>query len=103
MQTSDQVGESSTDETQGTWTSDQNVPTAAAANEPIIITGGSVEIDLNDTTFPQEPGNPNRRKNPNKKLRRLVITDRASTPNELLTVDLQALANGRCRIVVEYD
>lgn len=40
----------------------------------IIIKGGSVEVVYEDSVYPQEPGNPNRHSNENKKIRRVVIT-----------------------------
>lgn len=103
MQTSDQVGESSTDETQETsGAAQQNTNLAAAANEPIIITGGSIEIDLNKTIFPQVGSNQHKHKNAGKKLRRLVIAKKTSPNNPFMTVDLQDIDAGQCIITVEY-
>ena len=102
MQTSDQVGESSTDETQTTSGATQSTINAAPANEPIIITGGSIEIDLNKTIFPQVGTNQHKHKNDRKKLRRLVIAKKSSPNNPFMTVDLQDIDAGQCIITVEY-
>lgn len=103
MQTSDQVGDNSTNETQETSSAAQTLNVAAPGNEPIIITGGSIEIDLNNIIFPPDPVNPNRHKNAGKKLKTLTIWDKASPPSTIVSVDLSAIDGGKCMIVVEYD
>lgn len=40
----------------------------------IIIKGGSVEVVYEDSVYPQDPLNPNKHSNPDKKIRRIVIT-----------------------------
>lgn len=40
----------------------------------IIIKSGSVEVVYEDSVYPQDPTNPNRHGNENKKITRVVIT-----------------------------
>jgi hypothetical protein len=102
MQTSDPVGDTSTDETQNTWSADETI-SAAAANEPIIITGGSIEIHLNKTIFPPDTANPHKNKNAGKTLRRLTVAKKTSPNSPCMIVDLQSVDSGQCIITVEYD
>lgn len=104
MQTSDPVGENSTDETQNTGGADETtIAAAAAANEPIIITGGSIEVHLNKSIFPPDSANPHKNKNIGKTLRRLTIAKKTSPANPVMIVDLRAVDDGKCIITVEYD
>ena len=40
----------------------------------IIIKGGSVEVEFDSNTYQQDPSNPRKHKNANKKITRVVIT-----------------------------
>lgn len=72
------------------------------ADPPIIVTGGSVDIDINEQVFPRDPKNPNKCGNSNKHLLLLEITDKATPPNVLMAIDLTTMNKGKCRIVVNY-
>lgn len=48
---------------------------AAPANgTEIIIKGGSVEVEFDANTYPQDPSNGRKHRNPNKKITKVVIT-----------------------------
>lgn len=72
------------------------------AEPPIVITGGSVEIQLDTSVFPPDPADPKRHKNSGRKLKSLEIQDTSGTPATLMTLDLDALFGGKCKIVVRY-
>jgi hypothetical protein len=73
------------------------------AEPPIVVTSGSVEIDLDSTIFPVDPGNPNKHKNSNRKLTTVEIQDLATPPRTLLKVDVKSLSGGRCKIIIGYE
>lgn len=57
----------------------------------IIIKGSSVEVEFDGNTYQQDPSNPRKHKNANKKIRRVVITgdisfDSGDHPNGLKCV-----------------
>ncbi|HEX9422739.1 MAG TPA: hypothetical protein VF899_05810 [Pyrinomonadaceae bacterium] len=41
----------------------------------IIIRGGSVDLDYDDSVYPKDPGNPKKHKNNDKKIRQITVTD----------------------------
>lgn len=45
-----------------------------ANGNDIIIKGGSVDIDYDDSIYPKDPGNPKKHKNNGKKITKVVIT-----------------------------
>lgn len=47
---------------------------APANGTEIIIKGGSVEVEFDPNTYPQDPGNGRKHGNPNKRITRVVIT-----------------------------
>ncbi|MEP6742179.1 MAG: hypothetical protein ABJB61_06735 [bacterium] len=44
----------------------------------IIIRGGSVDLDYDETVYPKDPGNPKKHKNQTKKVTRVLITGEIS-------------------------
>jgi hypothetical protein len=46
-----------------------------AEGEDIIIKGGSIELEFDDTVYPSNPSNPKRHQNPNRKISRIVVVD----------------------------
>lgn len=57
----------------------------------IIIKGGSVDLDYDETVYPKDPGNPKKHKNQNKKVTRITVTgdvnfDSGEHPNGLSCV-----------------
>lgn len=73
------------------------------AEPPIVVTSGSVDIEMDKSIFPQDPGNPNKHKNANRKLTSIEIQDLASPPKTLMTVDLKSLSGGKCKILIKYE
>jgi hypothetical protein len=51
---------------------------APANGTEIIIKGGSVEVEFDGNTYTQDPANPRKHKNQNKKITRVVITGEIS-------------------------
>ena len=43
--------------------------------EDIIIKGGSIELEFDDTVYPRNPSNPKKHQNPNRKISRIVVVD----------------------------
>ena len=41
----------------------------------IIIKGGSVELDYDDTLYPKKPGDPKKHTNSNRKITKVVVED----------------------------
>jgi hypothetical protein len=78
-------------------------PDTLFAEPPIVVTSGSVMIEVDKSIFPQEPGNPNQHKNANRKLSSIEIQSLASPPVTLMTVDLKSLAGGKCKILIKYE
>lgn len=76
-------------------------PEPLGAEPPVVVTSGSVEIDVPVSIFPVDPTNPNKHRNPNRRLTSIEIQDLSSRP--LMTVDLKSLAGGRCRIIIRYE
>ena len=67
---------------------------APANGTEIIIKGGSVEVEFDPNTYPQDPANPRKHKNANKKITKVVITgditfDSGDHPNGL-TCEIKA-------------
>jgi len=75
-----------------------------AADPPITIKGGSIEIELDKDLFPPISTNPKEKKHSNatKKLDTLEITDLKSPANTLMQVNLDKLVQGKCLIVIRY-
>lgn len=73
------------------------------AEPPIVVTSGSVEIELDSSVFPADPANPNRHKNANRRLTTLEIQDLAATPTSLMMLDLRGMAGGRLKIIIRYE
>jgi hypothetical protein len=73
------------------------------AEPPIVVTSGSVMIDVDKTIFPPEPGDPNKHKNARRKLTSIEIQDLADPPKTLMTIDLRALSKGKCKILIKYE
>ena len=46
-----------------------------AEGEDIIIKGGSIELEFDDAVYPNNPSEPRRHKNPNRKISRIVVVD----------------------------
>jgi hypothetical protein len=46
--------------------------------EDIIIKGGSIEIEFDDDVYPNNPSNPKKHQNPNRKISRIVVVDENS-------------------------
>ena len=61
------------------------------SDPPIIITGGSVTIDFDESEYPKD-GN-NKRSNPNKKIKRVEIT------GDGINIS-QDIPNGKCTIKI---
>jgi hypothetical protein len=76
-------------------------PDPLAAEPPVVVTSGSVEIDVPVSVFPVDPANPNRHRNPNRRLTEIEIQDLSG--RTLMKVDLKALAGGRCKIIIRYE
>ena len=51
----------------------------------IIIKGSSVEVEFDGAVYAQDPVNPRKHKNQNKKITRVLITDQTD-PNNLIVV-----------------
>ena len=67
---------------------------APANGTEIIIKGGSVEVEFDPNTYPQDPSNGRKHSNPNKKITKVVITgditfDSGDHPNGL-TCEIKA-------------
>ena len=77
-------------------------PTTLGAEPPIVVTSGSVEIEIDKSIFPTDSGNPNKHKNSNRKLTSIEIQDLSSPPKTLMTVDLKSLSGGKCKILIKY-
>jgi len=43
--------------------------------EDIIIKGGSIELEFEDSVYPKNPSNPKKHQNPNRKISRIVVVD----------------------------
>ncbi|HEV2829578.1 MAG TPA: hypothetical protein VGW76_18410 [Pyrinomonadaceae bacterium] len=43
--------------------------------EDIIIKGGSIELEFEDSVYPRNPSNPKKHQNPNRKISRIVVVD----------------------------
>ena len=41
----------------------------------IIIKGGSVELDYDETQFPKNPGDPKKHENPSRRITKIVVVD----------------------------
>jgi hypothetical protein len=78
-------------------------PTTLDAEPPIVVTSGSVEIEVDNNIFPPDPKNPNKHKNANRKLTSIEIQDLGNPPQTLMTVDLKSLSGGKCRILIKYE
>ena len=46
-----------------------------AEGEDIIIKGGSIELEFDDAVYPNNPSEPKKHKNPNRKISRIVVVD----------------------------
>ena len=77
-------------------------PRPLGAEPPIVVTSGSVEIEIDKSIFPQDQGSPNKHKNASRKLTSMEIQDLASPPTTLMVIDLKSLANGKCKILIKY-
>jgi hypothetical protein len=49
--------------------------TQPADGGDIIIRGGSVDLEYDDSVYPKDPGDPKKHKNENKKITRILIED----------------------------
>jgi hypothetical protein len=78
-------------------------PDGIAAEPPIVVTSGSLEIEMDRSIFPPDPGNPNKYKNASRRLTSIEIQDLASAPNTLMTLDLKGLAGGKVKILIKYE
>jgi hypothetical protein len=78
-------------------------PRPLSAEPPIVVTSGSVDIEMDKSIFPQDPSNPNKHKNANRKLTSMEIQDLSSPPITLMVIDLKSLAKGKCKILIKYD
>lgn len=47
----------------------------AADGGDIIIRGGSVDLDYDDSVYPQDPGHPKKHQASGKKIRQITVTD----------------------------
>jgi len=45
----------------------------------IIIRGGSVDLDYDDTVYPKVPGDPKKHRAGGKKIRQITVTDNGNT------------------------
>ena len=43
--------------------------------EDIIIKGGSIELEFEDSVYPRNPSDPKKHQNPNRKISRIVVVD----------------------------
>ncbi|MEA2174075.1 MAG: hypothetical protein QOD00_1667 [Blastocatellia bacterium] len=73
------------------------------AEPPIVVTSGSVEIEMDTSIFAPDPDHPNKFKNDNRNLTSIEIQDLSVPPKTLMTVDLKSLAGGKCRILIKYE
>jgi hypothetical protein len=80
----------------------KSAPTEPTAEPPITIKGGSVEIELDKSIFPEDGSNPKKHRNASRKLASLQITDLKNPATTLLEVDLDKLVKGKCMIIVRY-
>jgi hypothetical protein len=78
-------------------------PEGFYAEPPIVVTSGSIDIDIDKSIFPAEPGNPNKHKNANRNLTSMEIQDLSSPPTTLMVIDLKSLAKGKCKILIKYE
>ena len=46
-----------------------------AEGEDIIIKGGSIELEFDHEVYPNNPSNPKKHQNPNRKISRIVVVD----------------------------
>ena len=53
----------------------------------IIIKGGSVELEYDGNTYTEDPGNPRKHKNANKKITQVVITDETDPSDPIVVYD----------------
>jgi hypothetical protein len=53
----------------------------------IIIKGGSVEVEYDGNTYVQDPTNPRKHQNPNKKITKVVITDLTNPARPVVVYD----------------
>jgi hypothetical protein len=73
------------------------------AEPPIVVTSGSVEIEIDTSIFAPDPGNPNKFKNADRNLTSLEIQDLADSPKTIMTIDLKSLSGGKCKILIKYE
>jgi len=66
------------------------------ADEPIIIRGGSVDIDFNTDVYTKDPKNPKKYCNRNLKIISVEITD----DNTGQVTTYQAPSNGKCTVKI---
>jgi hypothetical protein len=60
----------------------------------IIIKGGSVEVEYDGNTYVQDPNNPRKHQNPNKKITRVVITDQTNLAAPIVVYDSEDHPSG---------
>ncbi|MCA1593553.1 MAG: hypothetical protein LC754_13070 [Acidobacteria bacterium] len=65
-------------------------------DEPVVIKGGSVEIDFNPGVYIKDPANPKKHSNANQKITSVEITD----DNTGQVTTWPAPGNGKCTIKI---